>query len=81
MSRPRASNDHDTPLKCEEPLNQAKRAYGPEQWMPPANRCRYVEIWTAVKHRWGLSADASERAALVDYADICPNNIITVARR
>jgi hypothetical protein len=61
-------------------MNQAKSASGPESWMPPANRCRYVEIWTAMKIRWRLSADSNERAALIKYADGCPNNMITVNR-
>lgn len=63
-----------------EPLNQAKADKGPEAWMPPANRCRYVEVWTAMKHRWGLSVDSTERSALVRYADGCPNNVLTVNR-
>ena len=63
-----------------ESLNQAKADKGPEAWMPPANRCRYVEVWTAMKHRWGLSVDSAERSALVRYADGCPNNVLTVNR-
>lgn len=61
-------------------LNQSKQALGPEQWMPPANRCRYVEIWAAMKHRWRLSVDRAEQAALVRYADGCPNRPVTVVR-
>ncbi len=61
-------------------LNQAKADKGPEAWMPPVNRCRYVEIWTAMKHRWGLSVDSAERSALLRYADGCPNSTITVNR-
>ena len=61
-------------------LNQSKQAFGPEQWMPPANRCRYIEVWTAMKHRWGLTVDLAERAALIRYAAGCPNNVITVPR-
>ena len=61
-------------------LNQAKGDRGPEAWMPPANRCRYVEVWTAMKHRWGLRVDSAERAALVRYADGCPDNPVTVRR-
>ena len=61
-------------------LNQSKSASGPEQWMPPANRCRYIEVWTAMKHRWALRVDATERTALLRYADGCPNNPVTVRR-
>lgn len=59
--------------------NSAKSASGPEQWMPPVNQCRYVEIWTSMKHRWQLSVDPDERAALVAHADACPNSTITVS--
>lgn len=61
-------------------LNQAKADKGPEAWMPPANRCRYVEIWTAMKVRWGFTVDSAERSALIRYADGCPDNQITVNR-
>lgn len=61
-------------------LNSAKAARGPESWMPPVNRCRYVEIWTAVKHRWRLRVDPAERAALVGFADACPDNVLRVPR-
>ena len=61
-------------------LNQSKQAFGPEQWMPPANRCRYIEIWTSLKHRWRLSVDPAERAALIQYADACPDRRLTVPR-
>ena len=61
-------------------LNQAKADKGPEGWMPPVNRCRYIEIWTAMKIRWGLQIDSTERTALIRYADNCPNNTITVRR-
>lgn len=61
-------------------LNQSKGDRGPEAWMPPANRCRYVQVWAAVKHRWRLSVDPAERAALVRLADGCPNDRVTVRR-
>jgi hypothetical protein len=61
-------------------LNQSKRASGPEQWMPPTNRCRYIEVWTAVKHRWRLSVDPAERAVLIRFAEACPKRTITLRR-
>ena len=60
--------------------NDAKSASGPEDWMPPVNRCRYVEVWTAMKIRWRLSVDSRERAALIKDAEACTNNTITVNR-
>ncbi|CAA9362717.1 MAG: hypothetical protein AVDCRST_MAG16-3216 [uncultured Frankineae bacterium] len=59
-------------------LNQAKGASGPEQWLPPANVCRYLTAWTAVKIRWSLTVDPAERAALVSRADACPATTLTV---
>ena len=61
-------------------LNQSKQARGPEEWMPPVNRCRYVEIWTSIKHRWRLNVDPKEQAALIRFADACPNNLLSVPR-
>ncbi len=57
-------------------LNQSKQARGPESWMPPVNRCRYIEIWASMKHRWRLSVDPTERAALLRYADRCPTTAL-----
>jgi hypothetical protein len=59
-------------------LNQSKSARGPEEWLPPANTCQYVEAWTAIKIRWGLSADTAERDALAQEADGCPDSTVIV---
>ena len=61
-------------------LDQAKAGADPARWMPPANRCRYLAAWTAVKHRWRLTVDVLERDALVRHADACPNDPVTVPR-
>lgn len=61
-------------------LNASKGASGPEKWMPPKNRCRYIADWVAVKIRWGLRVDTYERAALIRYADSCPATTLRVAR-
>jgi len=61
-------------------LNSAKQAKGPEAWMPPANRCEYIGNWIAVKIRWGLRVDSTEKAALIRYADSCPNVRISVTK-
>lgn len=59
-------------------LDQAKGASGPESWLPPANVCRYVTAWTAVKLRWSLSVDPAEQAALLRAAAACPGATVTV---
>lgn len=61
-------------------LNVDKNGQGPQNWMPPANRCAYIGQWVAVKIRWGLSIDFGERDALVNYANSCPNVLVTVTR-
>ena len=41
--------------------NRAKGEKGPSNWLPvPADQCRYLGDWVAIKVRWGLSADQSE---------------------
>ena len=61
-------------------LNHSKRASGPERWLPPKNRCAYIGQWVAVKIRWGLSVNITEKAALSLYAESCPNVTLTVTR-
>lgn len=61
-------------------LNSAKQAKGPESWMPPVNKCTYIGQWIAVKIRWGLRVDSTEKAALVRWADACPNVSVNVNR-
>ena len=38
----------------------------PADWLPTrkTDRCRYVQVWVGVKHRWGLSMDKREQAAV-----------------
>ena len=46
--------------------NRSKGSKGPEEWLPPLEgyRCRYVADWVAVKARWALAMDESERVAV-----------------
>lgn len=61
-------------------LNASKQAKGPEAWLPPANKCYYIGQWVAVKIRWGLKVDSTEKAALTRWANACPNVTLTVTR-
>lgn len=61
-------------------LNQQKQAKGPEDWMPPSNRCSYVSQWITVKARWGMTVDSREKAALVKIADSCPAAQLTITK-
>jgi hypothetical protein len=53
--------------------NRSKGADGPEEWLPPdrSYRCRYVADWIAVKARWDLSMDVSERVAVGNVVSDC----------
>lgn len=61
-------------------LNSSKQSSGPEQWLPPANVCLYIAQWTTVKARWGLTVDATEKAALIQHADRCAPLQLTITR-
>ncbi|MEU8826511.1 HNH endonuclease family protein [Streptomyces sp. NPDC048636] len=60
--------------------NRSKADQDPAEWLPSdaGAVCRYVTEWTAVKARWGLSADRAEVDALEQLADGCPDTEITV---
>src|SRR5665647_520810 len=48
-------------------VNQSKGEKDPAQWLPPAGgaaTCRYIADWVAVKYRWALTIDTTERATL-----------------
>jgi hypothetical protein len=61
-------------------VNQSKSDADPAEWMPSLTSvyCRYITEWTAVKTRWGLSADSAEKASLTSYAAACTNSTVTV---
>ncbi|MFC4783522.1 HNH endonuclease family protein [Nocardioides sp. MAHUQ-72] len=59
-------------------VNQSKGDQDPAEWMPDFGTCRYVREWVAVKHRWRLSVDRGEKAALASLAADCTNTTITV---
>jgi hypothetical protein len=61
-------------------VNQAKGDKDPAAWMPTYDKCRYVREWVAVKLRWRLTVDTSERAALRSQASGCSDVTITVTR-
>ncbi len=61
-------------------VNASKQASGPEQWMPPLNHCSYIAQWIAVKTRWGMTVDSTEKAALIAHADRCPPSSLTITK-
>ncbi|MFG3256200.1 DUF1524 domain-containing protein [Streptomyces sp. NPDC048172] len=80
------ANDVDDPRTLAAVTAAEHRAKGdtsdPARWEPSDDGadCRYVAEWAAVKHRWGLSADKKERAALKNMAAECPPENVTVTK-
>ncbi|MEU5452477.1 HNH endonuclease family protein [Streptomyces californicus] len=58
--------------------NRSKADKDPAAWMPPAEsaRCTYLVDWTATKLRWGLAADETEQAALLELAEPCADKTV-----
>jgi hypothetical protein len=61
-------------------VNQSKSDQDPAEWMPTYSgaTCRYIQAWVAVKKRWALTVDSTEKSALTSYANGCSNVTITV---
>lgn len=53
--------------------NRSKGDRDPANWLPPnqSYRCTYVGKWVAVKHRWALTVDSQEHAAIRRVLDNC----------
>jgi Protein of unknown function (DUF1524)/Excalibur calcium-binding domain len=47
--------------------NRSKSASDPWLWMPPLNsdRCQYINDWVAIKYRWNLAVDPTEKRDLI----------------
>ncbi|MFG3398553.1 HNH endonuclease family protein [Streptomyces parvus] len=58
--------------------NRSKADKDPAAWMPPAqsSTCTYLVDWTATKLRWGLTADETEQAALLELAEPCTDSTV-----
>lgn len=73
--------DDRTLVAVTDNVNQAKGDQDPAEWEPPTTgvRCRYAAEWVAVKLRWRLTVDTTERSALRARAVGCPSTRITVS--
>ncbi len=60
--------------------NRSKSDRDPAEWMPALGTCQYVRQWVAVKIRWRLTVDRTEKRALHLVAQGCRNSLITVRR-
>lgn len=63
--------------------NRSKSASEPGSWMPPraAYRCTYVATWVAVKWRWDLAVDPSEKAGLARQLAACGSVDLMLPKR
>lgn len=61
-------------------VNRAKGDQDIREWKPAREQCRYLKEWVAVKIRWRLTADSSEKSAMSGLAGGCTNTTITVVR-
>ena len=59
-------------------VNQAKGDKDPAAWLPTLNVCRYIQEWVAVKTRWRLTVDSTEKSLLTTRANSCTNVTLTV---
>jgi len=59
-------------------VNQSKGDQDIAEWLPELGRCRYVREWVAVKTRWHLRVDQTEKRRLVALAGGCDNSVLRV---
>ena len=52
--------------------NRSKSDQDPSEWLPLAGRCTYAKQWIAVKFRWRLAVDATEKSAINRILAGCP---------
>lgn len=58
--------------------NRSKGDRDIAEWLPPQQQCRYLREWVAVKHRWRLTVDSTEKSAMSSLASGCTDSTITV---
>lgn len=60
--------------------NRSKSDQDPAEWMPPRKGCRYVKQFVAVKIRWSLTVDRTEKRFLRHKAASCPDVTLRVRK-
>lgn len=64
-------------LAVTDDINQyVKSDKDPGEWLPRLGRCSYVKSWVAVKLRWSLTIDATEKQALHLASEGCTGDIV-----
>ncbi|MCE7005288.1 HNH endonuclease family protein [Kibdelosporangium philippinense] len=73
--RQQFANDLSGPqlIAVTDDVNQAKGDKSPEAWKPPATGywCTYARMWIGSKHKWVLTVNSAEKAALNTMLDRC----------
>ena len=52
--------------------NRSKADRDPAEWLPERGRCAYAKHWIAVKFRWRLAVDITEKSRLTRVLSTCP---------
>jgi hypothetical protein len=62
--------------------NRSKSDQDPAEWMPPLEsyRCTYLRNWVAIKYRWQLTMDSTERSFIHSGLNGCKRAIKTPPR-
>lgn len=71
-------DDYRTLVGVTDSVNQSKSDQDLAEWLPDQQQCRYLEEYVAVKIRWALAVDSSEKTAMDDLAATCSNSTIAV---
>ncbi|MEV6768544.1 HNH endonuclease family protein [Nocardia sp. NPDC051030] len=70
--REKFANDTGNLLAVQKQANQDKGSKTPDQWKPRHEYwCDYARRWVAVKVRWGLTVQPTEKSALAEMLDTC----------
>ncbi|UFS96955.1 HNH endonuclease family protein [Nocardia huaxiensis] len=70
--REKFANDVGNLLAVQKQANQDKGSKTPDQWQPREDyRCDYARRWIAVKSRWELTVQPTEKTALADMLETC----------
>ena len=66
-------DDSDHLIAVKNSANRSKGSRGPEEWKPTlaSYHCDYANIWTEVKHTWGLTVTGAEQEALDEMTATC----------
>lgn len=74
-ARERYANDPAVLAVVTARSNRAKGDQDPASWLPQRDRCGYVRDWVRIKHRYRLSVDPAERAALAAVFTRCAGGV------